>query len=69
MIDSPHDASIHAFNCITLHPDLAHLVEILIIADGMSWILRRRSWRRKREEVRLHKSKTSGWIYMLVIAS
>jgi len=41
----------HASNCITLHKDLVHMVEILETAYSSSWKLRRRSWMRKGVEV------------------
>ena len=68
MNDSDHAASIHASNCIPCSSDLVHIVKIVINAYGTSWKSRRRSWIRKVEEVRLYKSKTSGWIYMPLIA-
>jgi len=43
----------HVSNCITLRTDLVHMVEISEIASGMSWKVRRRSWKRNGEEVEL----------------
>jgi len=42
----------HASNCMTLPTELVHMVEIVTIAHGRSWNLRRRSWMKKGEEVR-----------------
>ena len=68
MNDSHHAAAIRASNIITLCSDLVHMVEMLIIAYGTSWKSKKRNCIRSGEEVRLHKSKTSGWIYMPLIA-
>jgi len=45
------------------------MVEIIEIACGTSWKLRRRSWIRNGEEVELYLLKTSEMIYMPSIAS
>jgi len=45
---------IHPFNWKTLRTDLVHIVEIFTIAYGMSWKLRRTSWMRKGDEVKLY---------------
>jgi len=54
----------HATNCITLRTDLLHMVEILEIAYGTSWISRRRNRIRNGEEVELYIPKTCEMIYM-----
>jgi len=64
MNDSPYAASIHTSNCITLHSDLRHMVEMLKTALGTSWKLRRMSRIRNGEVVMLYISATSGWIFM-----
>ena len=58
----------HGSNGITCGTDLAHIVEMLTIAYGRSWISWRMSWMRKCEEVGLNISKTSVRIYMQLIA-
>jgi hypothetical protein len=45
------------------------MVEIFEIACGTSWKLRRRSWTRNGEEVKLYLLKTGEMIYMPPIAS
>jgi hypothetical protein len=62
--DDRHAIFIHVSNCITLHTDLLHRVEIIEIAYGMSWKSRSRSWIRIGEEVKLCFPKTSEMIYM-----
>jgi len=52
--DDHHAASIHASNCITLHTDLVHMVEIDKIAYSTSWRSRRRSRIRDGEKVGLY---------------
>ena len=69
MNDDRHAAYNHAFLCITLCTDLAHMVEMLKIDYGRSWESRRMSWLRKGEEVGRKISKTNVWIYMRLIAS
>jgi len=44
------------------------MVEIFEIACGTSWKLRRRSWIRNGEEVKLYVLKTTEMIYMPSIA-
>jgi len=46
-------AFIHVSNCVTLHTDLVHMVEIFEIAYGTWLKLRRRSWMRNGEDVEL----------------
>jgi len=51
--DDRHAAFIHASTCITLCTDLVHMVEILKIAYGRSWKLRRKSWMNNGQEIGL----------------
>jgi len=57
MNDDRHAAYDHTANCITLCPDLEHMVDILKIAYGRSWKSRRMSSMRTGEEVGLNISK------------
>jgi hypothetical protein len=66
--DNCHAAFIQVSNCITLHTDLVHMVEILENACGTSRNSRRRSWIRNGEEVELYLPKTSEMMYMPSIA-
>jgi len=66
--DNRHAAFLHESNCIILHTDLVHMVQILEVAYGRSWTSRRRSWIRNGEEVKLYLPKTSEIIYMRSIA-
>ena len=59
MNDNRHAAFIHASNCITLHSDLVHMVEILKIAYGTSWKSRSRSC--------IRKVRMSGYIYQELV--
>jgi hypothetical protein len=63
--DNRYAAFTHASNCITLHTDLVHMVEIIEIAYGTSWNSRRRSWMRKGAKVEPYLPKTSEMIYTL----
>jgi hypothetical protein len=45
------------------------MVQIFVIAYGMSWKSRRSSWIEKGEEVELYLPKTSGILYKWHIAS
>jgi len=67
--DNCHAILMHVSNCITLHTDLVHMVEIFEIGCGTSWKSRRRCWIRNGEEVELYLPKTSEMIYMPSIAS
>ena len=58
----------HASNCTTRCTDLVHIDEMLKIAYGRSWKLRRISWMGNGEEVGLKISKNSVQIYMRLIA-
>jgi len=69
LTDNRHVALIHASNWITHYSQHVYIVEIMIIANIWSWMLRRRSWMTKGEEVRLHISKTNRKSYMWLIAS
>jgi len=51
--DDRHVVFTHGSNSITLHTDLVHMLQIVEIAYGTSWISRTRSWMRKGEEVEL----------------
>jgi hypothetical protein len=62
--DNCHTVFIHVSNCITPRTDLVPMVEIVEIACGTSWKLRRWSWIRNGDEVELYLSKTSEMIYM-----
>jgi len=53
MIANSHSLLINTLNCITLHSDLVHIVEIVKIAHGRSWTLRRWSRMRNGEELGL----------------
>jgi len=66
--DHRHAAFIHVSNCMTLHSDLAHMVEIVEIAYVASWKSRRRSWIRIGEEVELYLPNICEMIYMPYIA-
>ena len=66
--DNRHAEFIHLSNFITRRTDLVHMVEIFEIDCGMSWKLRKRSWIRNGEEVKLYLLKTSEMIYMPSIA-
>jgi len=68
MNDDCHAAFVHAFNCITLYPDLVHMVEILRIADDRSGKLGEMSWITKGEELVLYISKTCVRVYVQLIA-
>jgi hypothetical protein len=60
-----YPALVHAANCITVHSDLLHMVEIFKIAYGTSWKSRKMGWKRKGQEVGLYMSKISYWVCML----
>jgi len=68
MDDDCHGAYDHAFNFISLCTDLEHMVEILKIAYGRSSNSPRMNWITNGEELGLNISKTSGRIYMRLIA-
>jgi len=68
MNDDRHAAFVHASNCITLCPDLVHMVEISKIAYGRPWKSQRMSWMMKGEEVGLNISKSSIQIYTRIIS-
>jgi hypothetical protein len=59
--DSCHTVFLHTSNCITLRSDQLHMVEILKIAYGTPWKLRRMSWIWNRKGIGLQLLETSGW--------
>jgi len=62
--DDHYAAFILALNCITLCSEQVHMVGIVKITYGRSWILRRMSWMRNGAEVGIYSFETSGRIYM-----
>jgi hypothetical protein len=65
MNDDCHAAFVHTSNCIILCLDMVHVGDSWKFGNGRLWTLRDRSWMRESEEVGLHLSITSGWIYMM----
>jgi len=69
-LNNDHDAAfIHWSNSTTLGTHIVYIIEIVEIAYGTSWRLRRRRMIRKDVEVELYSLKTSEMIYMAQIAS
>ena len=63
-----HATCIHASNCVTLHSEQVHVVEIWSIPCGISSKSRRWRWMWRDQKVGLYISKTSWWIPMPLIA-
>lgn len=62
MNDDDHHALMNTSYCITLHPGLVHMFEIMKNTYGMSLKSRRFSWMSNGDKVRLYISKTSARI-------
>jgi len=68
MHDNCHAAFIKAVKSTTLHLALVHMVDILKIAYGRSWKLRKISLIRNGGTVRQYYSRIRGWVWMPLIA-
>jgi hypothetical protein len=68
MNDHHYVAFMHTSTCITLRPDLVHMIKVLKITYGRSWKMWGMNWIGPGEAVGLRISKTSELIYVRLIA-